>query len=262
MEIRTEAIQRLILSSAAWETSEDCNEKEIDHVEEDASKFLEETEENSGEYNEPPKKKARHRISSLAGNNFEWFLNPSKRTFNRLNTVPIFIAKRKGAAENISSAIEAWSLLFSDNLLNIILKCTNQEIDRSRNTHHKIHSYHNALDMFELKAFIGLLYYAGWVNQENVSVCKLFSAHSFPLFQDAMTASRFRMLSFCLLFDDKTTRNERNKSDCYTYIREIWNLFITNCIQYYEPGYNVTIDEQIFNFQGKRNNSMDLSVKR
>jgi len=28
------------------------------------------------------------------------------------------------------------------------------------------------------------------------------------------------------------------------------------------PGYNVTIDEQIFNFQRRRNNSMDLSFKR
>jgi len=45
-------------------------------------------------------------------------------------------------------------------------------------------------------------------------------------------------------------------------IRKIWNLFIKNCIQYYEPDYNVTIDEQFFNFQGRRNNSMGLSFKR
>jgi len=84
-------------------------------------------EEDSSEDNEPPKKKARRSISFLAGKNFEWFMNSSERTFNRLNTVPNF-SKRKSAAD-ILSAIEAWSLLFSDNLLNIILKRINQEIE-------------------------------------------------------------------------------------------------------------------------------------
>jgi len=100
-------------------------------IKEDVSNFLEETEEDSSENNKPPKKKARRSIS--AGKNFEWIMNPSERTFNCLNSVPNFSAKGKGAAENILSAIEAWSLLFSDNLLNIILKCTNQKIERCRN---------------------------------------------------------------------------------------------------------------------------------
>jgi len=242
-------MQQLILSSAAnWETSDNCNETEIDHIEEDASNFLEETEEDSSEYNEPPKKKAKRSSSSIAGKNFEWFLNPSERTFNRLNTVPNFIAKGKGAAENISSAIEAWSLLFSDNLLNIILKCTNQEIERIRDNIHKIKTYHNALDMHELKAFIGLLYYAGWAKKNNVLLNKYYSSHGLPLFQATISLDRLKFLFRSLLFDDKTTRDERIKSDCYAHIREIWNLFITNCIRYYEPGFNVTIDKQIFNF--------------
>jgi len=74
-------MQWLILSFAAnWETFEYCNEKEIDHIEEDASNFSEKTEEDSSEDNEPPKKKARRSISFLAGKNFEWFMNPSERT--------------------------------------------------------------------------------------------------------------------------------------------------------------------------------------
>jgi len=54
----------------------------------------------------------------------------------------------------------------SDNLLNIILKCTNQEIKRKHNNIHKIEAHNNALDMHELKAFIGLLYYAGWAKKK------------------------------------------------------------------------------------------------
>jgi len=44
MKTRAKTMQQLILSSAAnWETSEYCNETEIDNIEEDASNFMEET---------------------------------------------------------------------------------------------------------------------------------------------------------------------------------------------------------------------------
>jgi len=85
--------------------------------------------------------------------------------------------------------------------------------------------------MRELKAFIGLLYYAGWAKKN--SLYKYFSAHSLPLFRNTMTMRRFIILSSCLLFEDKTTSDERIKTDCFTHIREIWNLFIENCIQHY-----------------------------
>jgi len=44
--------------------------------------------------------------------------------------VPNFSIKGKGTADNMSFAVEAWSLLFADDILNFILKCTNQEIER------------------------------------------------------------------------------------------------------------------------------------
>jgi len=257
MESRVKAMQRLILFSAAnWGTSEHCNEREIDHIEEDAPDFSEKTEEDSSEDNEPPKKKAKRSISLLAGKNFEWVMNPSQRTFNRLNSVPNFSGKGKGVAENISSPIEVWSLLFSNDILNIISKYTNQEIERSPNN---VHIY--MLDILELKAFIGLLYYAGLTKKNNVSIQKYFSAHSLPLLQ-TIPCNRLKSVFKYLMFDDKTTRDECIKSDSFTHVREIWNLFIRNCIQYYEPGYNVTIDEQIFSFQGKCSTGMSMSSNR
>jgi len=73
-------MKRLILSSADnWETCEHCNERQIDHIEEDVPNFSEETEEDSSEDNEPPKK--RRSISSFAEKNFQWFMNSSERTF-------------------------------------------------------------------------------------------------------------------------------------------------------------------------------------
>jgi len=110
-------MQRLILLSAAnLETSEHCNEREIDHIEEDAPDFSGKMGEDFSEDNEPPKKKTKRSISLLTGKNFEWFMNPSQRTCNRLTSVLNFSAKEKVAAQNISSPIGAWSLLFSDDV--------------------------------------------------------------------------------------------------------------------------------------------------
>jgi len=98
--------------------------------------------------------------------------------------------------------------------------------------------------------------------KKNVSIREYFSVHpyfSLSLFQATTTISRLEFL----LQSNKTTRDERIKSDCFAHIREIWDLFIANCIQYYESGYNVTIDEQIFSFKGILNSTdMLLPYKR
>jgi len=262
METRAKAVRKMILPSAVnLETSEkDYNEEEIYCKEEDISDTYcpSEMEEDSSEDNEPPiKKKARRSTSPLTRKNLQWFNKPSQRTFTHLSSVN-FNAKGKGTAEHISSPIEAWSLLFSDDLLNIILKHTNQEIECDLS---KCNSYNNSLlDMNELKALIGFLYYTGYKKKNN-DISKFFSVHCLPMFRALTSNSRYQFILAHLLFDDKTTRDERIKNDCFTRIREIWNLFITNCIQYYEPGYNVTIDELLLNFTGRYTDNLRISSK-
>jgi len=90
--------------------------------------------------------------------------------------------------------------------------------------------------MLGLKAFIGLLYYTSLAKKRNAFLSESFFVHSLPLFRAAMSKTRYEFLLFHLRFDDVRTRDEC-KSDYFTSIRKIWNLFITNCIRYYEPGY-------------------------
>jgi len=180
--------------------------------------------------------------SQYEGKYIHWFRTPFKQTFT--SSVPNFTAKGKGAAENVSSAIEAWSLLFCDDLLNIILKHTNKEIERRFKTNTK--QSISTLDMLELKALIGLLYYTGWTN---TVVPDLFSIHNSLLFRTTMKTNRFWFLLSHLRFDDKIIENNHYsdiKNHYFICLREIWNLFIKNCIQYYEPGSNVTINEYRF----------------
>jgi len=256
MEARVKAIRWMILSSANLETFEDCNERKgkIDQIyskKKDVFDFSEEMKEESSEDKSPPKIEAKCSNSDFKGKYFYWFETPFEQTFTRLSSVPNFSAKGKGAAENVSSAIEAWSLLFSDDLLNIILKYTNEELERTR-SRRQIECYFRMLDMVELKAFIGLLYYASlqeknnfWLDRQKkrTFVSKCFSAHGLPLFRATMAMCRFLSLLVCLQFDDETMGSERFENDYFTCIRGIWNLFVKNCIRYYEPGYNVTIDE-------------------
>jgi len=236
METRVKAIRELILSSAAkLESSETHYKENIGHIKEDVSDFLKETKEAS---NHPDEKR------------IHYFMNPSHpshQTFERLSSAPNFSGKGKCAAENVSSPIEAWSLLFSDDLLNIILNHTNREIKYKCT---KSFYYNDMLDMLELKAFIGLLYYAGWSKKNNDSLDTCFSAHGLPLFRATMFKNRFQFLYSCLLSDDDKKIHGNLTSD-FTNIKKIWDLFVTNCIRYYELGYNVTIDEQILEFNGK-----------
>jgi len=139
METRAKAMRGQILYSAV--NLEDSSEDESYYVKEDLADFPKESEEDSEDSEPSSKKRAKRSTSPLTGKNFQWLVKPSQRQFTPLSSVPNFHAKGKGAAETISSPIEAWSLLFSDNLLNIIFKCTNQEIEQN-NKRHKIKCYH------------------------------------------------------------------------------------------------------------------------
>jgi len=255
IKARMKAMRQMILSRT--HKLEHFNENKSYYVKEDLADF---PEEDSEDCKSPSRKRAKLSISSLTGKNFSWLMESTERKFTRLRFKPNFSAKGKGTAESISSPIEAWSLLFSDNLLNLILKCTNIEIE-NRNKFHEVSSYHNLLDVSELKAFIGLLYYTG-LAKKKVSIPNMFSVHGSLLFREITSKNRLKFLLESLLFDVKTTRDERYKINCFAEIDEIWHLFITNCIQYYEPGNNVTIGEQILSFHGKCPTGMRLSYKR
>ena len=50
-----------------------------------------------------------------------------------------------------------------------------------------------------------------------------------------------------LRFHDKSTRDERLKTDRFAMIREVWDKFIQNCQNCYIPDEYLTVDEQLLN---------------
>lgn len=201
----------------------------------------------------PPNKRGRPSyLRSKSGH--KWSLSPPEQRGRRSQI--LHTPATKGNAMNAKTPIDAWSVLFSEQIVNIIIKHTNEEISRQidlmKESNSKIDPLcHKHIDIVELNAIFGLLYYAGVHKMSKCKVMNLWSVHSLPLFKAAMQRNRFVFIVQCLRFDDKTTRAERKANDHFTHIREIWNLFIKNCIDNYEPGFNTTIDEQLLSFRDR-----------
>ncbi|XP_046470962.1 uncharacterized protein [Neodiprion pinetum] len=90
-------------------------------------------------------------------NNYKWYANNSEIPV--LQVSEISFAKPNGDAKNIRTPLEAWSLLFSNDLLDIIVRHTNEEI--RRRAEYKIEDLYRETNLVELKALLGLLYFTG-----------------------------------------------------------------------------------------------------
>ncbi|XP_050300607.1 piggyBac transposable element-derived protein 1-like [Anthonomus grandis grandis] len=72
-----------------------------------------------------------------------------------------------------------------------------------------------------------------------------------PIIPASMSRNRFQLLTAFIRFDDFSTRPQRKINDKLAPIKEIFDLFVQNCIMAYSPGSHVTIDEQLVSFRGR-----------
>lgn len=160
------------------------------------------------------------------------------------------VPRSKRGAREVKTPLEVWSLLFPDELLEIIVRHTNEEINRKL-VNLSSQSYYCEINLTEMKAFIGLLYFAGLQKDGHKDTKIMWKENGCAMYRAVMTRNRFIFLASCIRFDDKTTRRDRQIIDGLTAIREIWDMFIKNCTEYYTPSQNCTIDEQLLEFKGK-----------
>ena len=106
-------------------------------------------------------------------------------------------------AKNISNALDAWTLFFTDEILGLILTYTNASILRyiSDNSD-KINKDVRALDMMELEAIIGLVYLRGAMHRNLNDIMDVFTHESAPdIFQATMSYRRYRFIGQFLSFN-------------------------------------------------------------
>ncbi|KAJ8948611.1 hypothetical protein NQ314_008374 [Rhamnusium bicolor] len=160
------------------------------------------------------------------------------------------IAGVKGTAREANSPIETWSCFITDDMLNLIVAWTNQMIE---SVSHKFQRERDAklTDIVEMRAFLALLYLAGVLQSNRLSLEELWSVdgHGVEFFRLVMSIKRFKFLMRCLRFDDQTTRQQRKARDNLSPIRELFTMFVENFKSNYCLGQNVTIDEKLETFR-------------
>lgn len=157
-----------------------------------------------------------------------------------------------GNAKNAKSVLDCWEILFSDDMIDLISKYTNDEIERKQVNYTKNNSVKKT-DMSEIKAVFGLLYLASFYKSNHQNLVDLWAtdAAGVVLFRSTMSLIRFRFLLRCLRFDNRSTRANRRSYDKLAPIRKFFDKFNDVCESVYSSGENVTIVEKLEAFHGR-----------
>lgn len=66
-----------------------------------------------------------------------------------------------------------------------------------------------------------------------------------------MSRTRFKQIMCFIRFDNFETRNERKATDKLAPIRNLFDMFVNNCKEAFNPGKHLCVDEQLLSFRGR-----------
>lgn len=186
-------------------------------------------------------------------NKTKWTMRPpstARRT--KSHNIVVHLPGVKGEAKKAKTVLECWECLFTEDILETMIKYTNQYIDTIKGRFSRERDIKHT-DLIELRAFIGLLYLAGAYRGNRQSLEELWGTEGDGIekFRLVMSIKRFKLLIRCLRFDDRTSRTQRKAYDRLAPIRKMFEMFVQNCQNSYILGENVTIDEMLPGFRGR-----------
>ncbi|TGZ46383.1 Uncharacterized protein DBV15_03650 [Temnothorax longispinosus] len=154
------------------DTEVSCDEPDSSHSDNvpDSDDDLDEEEEERGQAPQRRKRRFAH-----GKDKFKWSLDTPEARGQRSR---VHLPAAKGNSSNATNPYESWNALFSDEMLDLILKWTNAEIETYKTTHvfeAADSATFSSLTLNELKAYIGLLYYQGLNNNNRVLLENLWS---------------------------------------------------------------------------------------
>ena len=161
----------------------------------------------------------------------------------------------RNAALNATSMNDIFKAFISDDIVQLIVKHTNEEGEKTTkmwNEKHpgRIMKFEPTCDT-EIWALIGLMILRGIYRGYREPVKDLWIIRSGrPIFTATMSRNRFELLLRILRFDDKSSRDERLKSDNFAAIREVFDIFNDRCRDNCALSSRVTIDETLRKFRG------------
>ncbi|XP_053285620.1 piggyBac transposable element-derived protein 4-like [Pleuronectes platessa] len=150
------------------------------------------------------------------------------------------------ATSGVSDAVSTFGLFVTPTVENIVLEMTNLEGRRKYGDGWK------GMDATDLRAYVGLLILASVYRSRGEAAASLWDAESGrAIFRATMPLKVFHTYSRLLRFDDHVTRRERRASDKLAAVREVWDAWAARLPLLYNPGPEVTVDEQLVPFRGR-----------
>ena len=136
-------------------------------------------------------------------------------------------------------------LFITPKVENIILEVMNREGCRKYGDEWK------GMDETDLRAYVGLLFLAGGYRSRGEATASLWDAESsWAKFHTTMPLKLFHTYSRLLRFDDRKTSRRRRATDKLAAVREVWDAWVVQLPSLYNPGPEVTVDEQLVPFRG------------
>lgn len=163
-----------------------------------------------------------------------------------------------GAVGPLTNIASCFKLFMTEDMLLLVVRETNRHGRNSARVWNDAHVADGNLqvwdetDIVEMRAFIGLLLYAGVHMSGGESMLELWSAkEGRPLFRATMSLNRFKGLLRHCRFDNGATRADRLLIDKFAPIRDFWEMFLVTLQLYYKPSSCLTVDEQLVATRGR-----------
>ncbi|KAL4104514.1 hypothetical protein QTP88_019809 [Uroleucon formosanum] len=183
----------------------------------------------------------------------KWYKDaPPKNVRTRQRNIVLRLPGVKQIGRDANSILECWNLLFSNSIINDIVKYTNIYLDKIRSKYTQQHMVRET-SKSEMNALFGLLYLAGVLRSNHLNLDDLWSNDGLSpeYFRAVMPKARFYILLRAMRFDDIGTRAQRKQFDKLAAIRSVFEDFVLRCENCYIVGANVTIDEMLESFRGR-----------
>jgi hypothetical protein len=103
----------------------------------------------------------------------------------------------------------------------------------------------STLTVLSLRAYLGIMYFRGCNDDNNIPVNDLWSEDYSSFYRTAMSRNTFKLWTRVMRFDDPSERLAKYSTDTFAAIRDFWMEWNETLSKYFRPTECVTVDEQL-----------------
>ncbi|XP_047241326.1 piggyBac transposable element-derived protein 4-like [Girardinichthys multiradiatus] len=233
----------LIFSDVQQDNSDSEEEVEDVSEEEDEEEYNPEPDESSSKEEENPKAE---RETFLSKNGKITWSSAAYGRHAEQNIIKMTPGPTRYAVSHAHDILSTFYLFITPAIDKIILRMTNLEGFR------KYEDSWKKMGEIDLQANLGLIILAGVYRSRGEAAASLWDAENgWPIFRATIPLKVFHTYSRLLRFDDRESRPARRVTDKLAAIREVWDKWVERLPYLYNPGPDVTVDEQLVPFRGR-----------